>query len=55
MQRIALLVLVIMLSGCTVTHKWGERPKLKVNNPYADDTKVKLKHDSIVVTVYWDI
>lgn len=50
-----ILIILILLSACSITHRHGEMPKVEVDNPLADKTTVKLKDDEIIVKMEWDI
>ena len=48
-----LLVILTHLTGCTVTHEWGHKPELRIDNPYADKTKLKLEDGGLVLKMEW--
>ena len=52
---IRFLVFVILLSSCTITHRHGELPKLKLDTDIADDVEIKLKEDGLIVKFEWEI
>jgi len=54
-SMIRFLVFVILLSSCTITHRHGELPKLKLDTDIADDVEIKLKEDGLIVKFEWEI
>ena len=49
---LGILLVIFILSGCTVTHVHGQKPKVVINNPIADKTTLRIKH-GLHLNMYW--
>lgn len=52
---LSLVITIIICTGCSITHREGRLPKVSIDNPYADDTEVKIKKDSVIVKMEWEL
>lgn len=50
-----IVLILYFCYGCTVTHEYGHKPELKLDNPLADETKLKLKDGGVLLTMKWDL
>jgi hypothetical protein len=52
-KLVTLCSFVLLLPGCSITHKYGEMPKIKIENEFADKTSVRGKKGQLMLHFKW--
>jgi len=54
-MMIKLVLILTLLSGCTITHRDGQLPKVRIDTKYADDASIKIRRKSITLELEWEL